>query len=111
MSRGYKPGRFSFNVKEGSCPSCNGLGMIKIDMDFLEDSFVECPMCHGMRFDQETLSVRFKEKNIRDVLEMSVEEALAHFDTIPAIASKLKTLMQVGLDYIKLGQSATTLSG
>ena len=111
LARGYKAGRFSFNVKEGSCLSCNGLGMIKVDMDFLEDSFVECPMCQGMRFDQETLSVRFKEKNIRDVLEMSVEEALSHFETIPSIATKLKTLMQVGLDYIKLGQSATTLSG
>lgn len=110
-ARGYKSGRFSFNVKEGSCPECSGIGQIKIDMDFLEESWVECPACHGLRFDQETLQVRFKEKNIRDILEMSVEEALAHFSEIPSIAAKLKTLVQVGLDYLKLGQSSTTLSG
>jgi len=110
-ARGYKSGRFSFNVKEGSCPECSGIGQVKIDMDFLEESWVECPLCHGLRFDEETLQVRFKEKNIRDVLEMSIEEALHHFSEIPSIAAKLKTLTQVGLDYLKLGQSSTTLSG
>lgn len=111
LAKGYLPGRFSFNVKEGSCPECKGLGMIKIDMDFLEASWVECPHCHGHRFDEETLSIRFKEKNIRDVLDMDINEALEHFANIPWIQSKLSTLKQVGLDYIKLGQSSTTLSG
>lgn len=110
-ARGYKPGRFSFNVKEGSCPHCQGMGMIKIDMDFMEDSWVDCPYCLGQRFDSETLSVFYKGKTIRDVLEMEVIEALAFFENIPAIKRKLETLKQVGMEYIKLGQSATTLSG
>lgn len=110
-ARGYKPGRFSFNVKEGSCPHCEGMGMIKIDMDFMEDSWVDCPYCLGQRFDSETLSIFFKGKNIRDILEMEVIEALAFFENIPAIRRKLETLKQVGMEYIKLGQSATTLSG
>jgi excinuclease ABC subunit A len=110
-ARGYTNGRFSFNVREGSCPECRGLGMVKVDMDFLEDAWVECPHCKGLRFDEETLSIRFKEKNIHDVLEMDVMEALELFANIPYIATKLDTLRKVGLDYIKLGQSSTTLSG
>lgn len=111
QARGYKPGRFSFNVKEGSCLHCEGMGMIKIDMDFMEDSWVDCPYCLGQRFDSETLSIFYKGKNIRDILEMEVVEALAFFENIPAIRRKLETLQQVGMEYIKLGQSATTLSG
>lgn len=110
-ARGYKPGRFSFNVKEGSCSQCGGMGMIKIDMDFMEDAWIECPLCKGKRFDAETLSVLFKEKNIYDILEMDVAEALEFFTNIPSIKHKLETLAQVGMDYIKLGQSSTTLSG
>src|SRR5581483_975974 len=110
-ARGYKSGRFSFNVKEGACTECHGRGMVKVDMDFLEESYVECPLCHGMRFDEETLSIRYKEKNIQDVLEMSVDEAYEHFSTIPPIAQKLETLQKVGLGYIKIGQTSTTLSG
>lgn len=110
-ARGYKPGRFSFNVKEGSCPQCNGMGMIKIDMDFMDDTWIECPLCKGRRFDHETLSVYYKGKNIYEVLEMEVEEALAFFTNIPSIHNKLETLVKVGMGYIKLGQSSTTLSG
>jgi excinuclease ABC subunit A len=110
-ARGYQVGRFSFNVKEGSCPICLGTGQIKIDMDFLEDAFETCPECQGRRFDNETLSVYFKGKNIYDVLEMEVIEALEHFKAIPSIKNKLETLVNVGMDYIKLGQSSTTLSG
>jgi len=110
-ARGYKVGRFSFNVKEGSCPQCNGMGMIKIDMDFMEDAWVECSFCKARRFDHETLSVYYKGKNIYDVLEMEVEEALVFFDNIPNIRHKLETLYKVGMGYIKLGQSSTTLSG
>jgi excinuclease ABC subunit A len=110
-ARGYKSGRFSFNVKEGSCSQCEGMGSIKIDMDFMEDAWVECPLCKGKRFDPETLSVYFKGKNIYDVLEMEVAEALVHFANIPSIKHKLETLQQVGMEYIKLGQSSTTLSG
>lgn len=111
QARGYKPGRFSFNVKEGSCPQCEGMGMIKIDMDFMEDAWVDCPLCKSRRFDPETLSVYFKGKNIYDVLEMEVAEALEHFKNIPSIKHKLETLKKVGMEYIKLGQSSTTLSG
>ncbi len=111
QARGYKPGRFSFNVKEGSCPQCHGMGMIKIDMDFMDDDWIDCTLCHGNRFDQETLSVLYKEKNIHDVLEMEVGEALEFFANIPHIKRKLETLQQVGLEYIKIGQSSTTLSG
>ena len=111
QARGYKPGRFSFNVKEGSCLQCGGMGMVKIDMDFMEDAWVECSHCRGRRFDPETLSVYFKGKNIYDILEMEIGEALDHFQNIPSIKKKLQTLQQVGMDYIKLGQSSTTLSG
>lgn len=111
QARGYKPGRFSFNVKEGSCSRCEGMGMLKIDMDFLEDAWEECPQCHGKRFDQETLSVLYKGLNIFDVLEMDVSEAFEHFQNVPSIQSKLALLIKVGLEYIKLGQSSTTLSG
>lgn len=111
QAKGYKPGRFSFNVKEGSCSQCEGMGMIKIDMDFMEDAWIECPLCKGKRFDSETLSIHYKEKNIYDILEMDVSEALEFFTNIPAIKKKLETLQKVGMDYIKLGQSSTTLSG
>ena len=110
-ARGYKVGRFSFNVKDGSCSECEGMGMIKIDMDFLEPAWVECPLCKGKRFDHDTLSVFFKGKNIYDVLEMEVGEALEFFANIPPIKHKLETLKNVGMEYIKLGQSSTTLSG
>ncbi len=110
-ARGYQPGRFSFNVKEGTCPRCLGMGMTRIDMDFLEDAWIECPVCKGKRFDHETLSVLFKGKNIYDILEMDVSEALEFFESIPSIKHKLETLKRVGMDYIKIGQSSTTLSG
>ena len=109
--RGYKPGRFSFNVKGGRCEACRGDGIKKIEMHFLPDVYVECSVCHGKRFNEQTLDVRFKERNISDVLDMSVEEALDFFQNIPRVHRVLKTLNDVGLDYIKLGQSATTLSG
>lgn len=111
QARGYKPGRFSFNVREGSCPNCGGMGLIKVDMDFLEDAWVECEQCHGKRFDHETLSVFYKGKNIYDILEMDVSQALAFFTNIPSIKEKLEMLQKVGMEYIKLGQSSTTLSG
>jgi excinuclease ABC subunit A len=109
--RGYKPGRFSFNVRGGRCETCKGDGQIKIEMHFLPDVYVPCETCHGRRYNRETLEVRFKGKAIADVLEMSVEEALQFFAKIPKIRRKLQTLHDVGLDYIKLGQPATTLSG
>lgn len=109
--RGYKRGHFSFNVKEGSCSYCRGMGQVKIDMDFMEDAWVECLQCRGKRFDPEILSVRFNEKNIYEVLEMDVREALQHFSEIPHIAKKLKLLNKVGLGYLKIGQSSSTLSG
>lgn len=111
QARGYKPGRFSFNVKEGSCPQCEGMGLVKIDMDFMEDAWVDCPLCRTKRFDEDTLSVFYKGKNIYDVLEMEVAEALEFFANIPSIKHKLETLQKVGMEYIKLGQSSTTLSG
>ncbi len=111
QARGYKPGRFSFNVKEGSCSQCEGMGQVKVDMDFMEDAWIDCPLCKTKRFDSETLSVLYKGKNIYDILEMSVAEALEFFENIPSIRKKLETLHQVGMDYIKLGQSSTTLSG
>jgi len=110
-ARGYKPGRFSFNVKGGRCEHCQGEGVIKIEMHFLPDVYVTCDVCKGHRFNKETLDVRYKGKNIHEVLEMSVEEALMFFEKIPIIKRKLETLMSVGLGYIKLGQAATTLSG
>jgi excinuclease ABC subunit A len=109
--RGYKPGRFSFNVRGGRCETCKGDGQIKIEMHFLPDVYVPCETCKGARYNRETLEVRFKGKNISEVLDMSVEEALAFFAKIPKIRRKLQTLHDVGLDYIKLGQPATTLSG
>ena len=110
-ARGYKPGRFSFNVKGGRCEVCKGDGQIKIEMHFLPDVYVPCEQCHGKRYNRETLEVRFKGKNISDVLEMSVEEAVTFFENVPKIARRLRTLHDVGLDYIRLGQPATTLSG
>ncbi|HEY5816145.1 MAG TPA: ATP-binding cassette domain-containing protein, partial [Solirubrobacterales bacterium] len=110
-ARGYKPGRFSFNVKGGRCEVCTGDGQIKIEMHFLPDVYVPCEQCHGKRYNRETLEVRFKGKSIADVLEMSVEEAVVFFENVPKIARRLRTLHDVGLDYIRLGQPATTLSG
>jgi len=109
--RGYQPGRFSFNLKGGRCEACQGDGLIKIEMNFLPDVYVECEECKGKRYNQETLQIQFKSKSIADVLDMSVEEALDLFQNIPSIRTKLDTLAQVGLEYIKLGQSSTTLSG
>ena len=109
--RGYKPGRFSFNVKGGRCEACKGDGLVKIEMNFLSDVYVKCDVCKGKRYNRETLEVKYKGKTISDVLDMSVKEALEFFDSIPAIKNKLQTLNDVGLDYMKLGQSATTLSG
>ena len=109
--RGYKPGRFSFNVRGGRCETCKGDGQIKIEMHFLPDVYVPCETCKGARYNRETLEVRFKGRSIADVLEMSVEEALKFFAKIPKIRRRLQTLHDVGLDYIKLGQPATTLSG
>ncbi len=110
-ARGYKPGRFSFNVKGGRCENCQGAGTIKIEMHFLPDVYVTCDVCHGKRFNTETLEITYKGKTIHDVLEMTMEEALEFFKAIPPITRKLQTLHDVGLDYIKLGQSALTLSG
>jgi excinuclease ABC subunit A len=109
--RGYKPGRFSFNVRGGRCETCKGDGQIKIEMHFLPDVYVACETCKGARYNRETLEVRFKGKTIADVLDMSVEEALLFFSKIPKVRRRLQTLHDVGLDYIKLGQPATTLSG
>ncbi|MCK9317079.1 MAG: excinuclease ABC subunit UvrA [Methanoculleus sp.] len=109
--RGYKPGRFSFNVKGGRCEACQGDGLIKIEMNFLPDVYVECEECKGARYNRETLEVKYRGKSIADVLEMSVEEAIDHFEHFPSIKNKLDTLSRVGLGYIKLGQSSTTLSG
>ena len=109
--RGYKPGRFSFNVKGGRCEACKGDGLVKIEMNFLSDVYVKCDVCKGKRYNRETLEVKYKGKTISDVLDMSVHEALEFFDNIPSIKNKLQTLNDVGIDYMKLGQSATTLSG
>jgi len=109
--RGYKPGRFSFNVKGGRCESCQGDGIIKIEMHFLADVYVKCEVCQGHRYNTETLEIRYKGKNIHEVLEMTVSQALPFFENIPSLRRKLQTLYDVGLDYIHLGQSATTLSG
>ena len=109
--RGYKPGRYSFNVKGGRCEACSGDGIIKIEMHFLPDVYVECEVCKGARYNRETLEVRFKGKSIADVLDMTVSQALEFMGAIPRIKNKLATLEEVGLGYIKLGQAATTLSG
>ena len=110
-SRGYKAGRFSFNVKGGRCEACQGDGVIKVEMHFLADIYVPCDICKGKRYNRETLDIRYKGKNIHEVLDMTVEDAREFFDAIPAVARKLQTLMDVGLSYIRLGQAATTLSG
>ena len=110
-SRGYNPGRFSFNVKGGRCETCQGDGLIKVEMHFLPDIYVPCDTCKGLRYNRETLDILYKGKSIHDVLEMTIEEARAFFDAIPTLARKLQTLVDVGLSYLKLGQSATTLSG
>ena len=110
-ARGYKAGRFSFNVRGGRCEACQGDGVLKVEMHFLADIYVPCDQCHGKRYNRETLDIRYKGKNIHEVLSMTVEEARPFFDAIPAVARKLQTLIDVGLNYIKLGQAATTLSG
>ncbi len=110
-TRGYKPGRFSFNVKGGRCEACQGDGLIKIEMHFLPDVYVECDVCHGKRYNRETLDIKFRNKSIADVLDMTIDEALEFFKAVPAIRIKLETLIRVGLSYIHLGQQATTLSG
>jgi len=109
--RGYKAGRFSFNVKGGRCETCGGYGVIRIEMNFLPDVYVKCSDCKGKRYNKETLSIRYKGKNIAEILDMEVEEAAKFFQNIPRISRKLQTLLDVGLGYIKLGQSSTTLSG
>ncbi|MCG8438910.1 MAG: ATP-binding cassette domain-containing protein, partial [Pseudomonadales bacterium] len=110
-ARGYKPGRFSFNVKGGRCEACQGDGVIKVEMHFLPDIYVPCEVCEGKRYNRETLEITYKGKNIFEVLELTIEEGRAFFDAVPSLARKLQTLMDVGLSYIKLGQAATTLSG
>ena len=110
-ARGYKPGRFSFNVKGGRCEACRGDGILRIEMHFLPDVYVPCEVCHGKRYNRETLEIRYKGKNIAEVLEMTVAEAVEFFDAIPRIQRKLQTLYDVGLGYIRLGQPAPTLSG
>jgi len=110
-ARGYKPGRFSFNVKGGRCEACQGDGLIRVEMHFLPDIFVPCDVCQGRRYNRETLTVTYKGKNIHEVLRMTVEDALEFFEPVPGVARKLQTLMDVGLSYVQLGQSATTLSG
>jgi excinuclease ABC subunit A len=109
--KGYKPGRFSFNVRGGRCENCSGDGTIKIEMNFLPDVYITCDVCHGRRFNRETLEIRYKGKNIAEVLDMTIEEAAEFFAPIPVIARKMQTMLSVGLGYVKLGQSALTLSG
>ena len=110
-TRGYGPGRFSFNTRGGRCEACSGDGMLKIEMHFLADVYVPCEVCHGKRYNRETLEVKYRGKSIADVLDMTAEEALDFFAPIPRIADRLRTLCEVGLGYVKLGQSSTTLSG
>ncbi|MGH8762321.1 MAG: excinuclease ABC subunit A, partial [Nitrosospira sp.] len=109
--RGYGPGRFSFNVKGGRCEACQGDGMIKVEMHFLPDIYVSCDACHGKRYNRETLEIQYKGRNINEILQMTVEHAHEFFNPVPVVARKLRTLLDVGLGYITLGQSATTLSG
>jgi excinuclease ABC subunit A len=110
-SRGYQAGRFSFNVKGGRCEACQGDGMIKVEMHFLPDVYVPCDECKGKRYNRETLEIRYRGFNISEILDMTIEDACEQFKNIPVVARKLQTLMDVGLSYIRLGQSATTLSG
>ncbi|HBC19102.1 MAG TPA: excinuclease ABC subunit UvrA, partial [Alcanivorax sp.] len=110
-ARGYKPGRFSFNVKGGRCEACQGDGVIKVEMHFLPDIYVPCEVCEGKRYNRETLEITYKGKNIFEVLDLTIEDAREFFDAVPSLARKLQTLMDVGLSYVKLGQAATTLSG
>ncbi len=110
-TRGYDPGRFSFNVKGGRCEACQGDGVVKVEMHFLPDMYVPCDVCHGKRYNRETLEIRYRGRNISEVLDLTVEQALEYFESVPAISRKLHTLIDVGLSYIRLGQSATTLSG
>jgi excinuclease ABC subunit A len=110
-SRGYMPGRFSFNVKGGRCEACQGDGVIKVEMHFLPDVYVPCDVCRGQRYNRETLEIRYKGRNVHEVLDMTVEDAAVFFQNVPVVARKLQTLMDVGLTYIRLGQNATTLSG
>ncbi|HLP69431.1 MAG TPA: ATP-binding cassette domain-containing protein, partial [Rhizobium sp.] len=110
-ARGYGPGRFSFNVKGGRCEACQGDGVIKIEMHFLPDVYVTCDVCKGKRYDRETLEIKFKDKSIADVLDMTVEEGVEFFSAVPAVRDKLQSLFDVGLGYIKVGQQANTLSG
>ena len=110
-ARGYTPGRFSFNVKGGRCESCKGDGVIRVEMHFLPDVYVPCEMCKSKRYNRETLEILYKGKNIYDVLQMTIEDAVVFFNAVPSIKRKLETLCSVGLTYITLGQSATTLSG
>ena len=110
-TRGYKPGRFSFNVKGGRCEACQGGGVIKIEMHFLPDIYVECDVCKGARYNRETLEIKFKGKSIADILAMTVEEGADFFKAVPSIRDKMVTLQRVGLGYLKVGQQATTLSG
>lgn len=110
-ARGYDPGRFSFNVKGGRCEACQGDGVVKVEMHFLPDMYVACDICHGKRYNRETLEIRYRGKNIHEVLDLTVEQAIPYFEAVPAIARRLQTLMDVGLSYLRLGQSATTLSG
>jgi excinuclease ABC subunit A len=110
-ARGYEAGRFSFNVKGGRCEACQGDGVIKVEMHFLPDVYVACDVCKGRRYNRETLEIRYKGRNIHEVLDMTVEDALRFFQNVPAVAGKLATLVDVGLSYVRLGQNATTLSG
>ncbi|MBR2976944.1 MAG: excinuclease ABC subunit UvrA, partial [Oscillospiraceae bacterium] len=110
-TRGYTPGRFSFNVKGGRCEACCGDGLVKIEMHFLPDVYVPCDVCHGKRYNRETLEITYKGKNISEVLDMTAEEALGFFENLPKLRQKLEALVQVGLGYVRLGQSSTTLSG
>ncbi len=110
-TRGYDPGRFSFNVRGGRCEACQGDGVVKVEMHFLPDMYVDCDVCGGKRYNRETLEIRYRGRNISEVLDLTVEQALDYFSSVPSIARKLNTLMDVGLSYLRLGQSATTLSG
>jgi excinuclease ABC subunit A len=110
-ARGYEPGRFSFNVKGGRCEACEGDGVIKVEMHFLPDVYVPCDICKGKRYNRETLEIRYKGKTIHEILSLTVEDAHVFFQAVPVVAQKLKTLLDVGLSYVRLGQNATTLSG